>query len=186
MLAIRRLLAYGLDFMLLATVLIALQALLYAGTGGFPFDRLRTGYQIELWVLATMSLPVWLYFVCGELWLQQTIGKKLFRLQVVDKTGTRIGLLQSLIRTAVKLLPWELSHLIVLVPEPWWSVEEPTNLLLIYIPNAAIVLYIEARRGCMISFPERAFGKLRQTSGGGLDTRTIRDTRTISFLPRGI
>ena len=36
----------------------------------------------------------------------------------------------------------ELTHLIVLVPDPWWGVEQPENGFLIFIPNAMLVLYV--------------------------------------------
>jgi len=144
LLSIRRLLAYGVDFVLLAMVLIGLQMSVYAMTSGFPFDRFDHGYEIEWWVLATMSLPVWLYFILCERLFQKTVGKKLLALKVTDRTGSNINVAQALARTAVRLLPWELTHPIVLVPEPWWSVEEPGNLYLIYIPNALLLLYIAA------------------------------------------
>lgn len=142
MLSVRRLLAYWIDFVLLASVLIGLQLGLYYTTSGFPFDHFVKGYQIELWVLATMSLPVWLYFILCERLMQQTIGKKIFKLKVTNEAGAGINWVQSFIRTAVKLLPWELAHIIILVPEPWWSVEEPANLYFIYIPNALMLIYI--------------------------------------------
>jgi uncharacterized RDD family membrane protein YckC len=139
---IKRLLAYWLDFVLLATVLIGLQGIIYMLFSGFPYALFTKGFQIELWVLLTMSLPVWLYFVWLERVRQRTIGKRLFRLIVTNRQGSSIGWGQAILRTFVKLLPWEMTHLIVLVPEPWWSVESPQNAHWIWLPNAAIVLYI--------------------------------------------
>ncbi|UVI27758.1 RDD family protein [Paenibacillus spongiae] len=142
MLSIRRLLAYWIDFVLLAAVLIGFQMLLYNMTGGFPFDYFSKGYQIELWVLGTMSLPVWLYFVLCERLRQTTIGKRICMLSVSDREGANINWRQSLTRTAVKLLPWELTHMLILIPDPWWSIEEPANPYLILIPNAVMLLYM--------------------------------------------
>ncbi|WP_010274589.1 RDD family protein [Paenibacillus senegalensis] len=142
-LAFRRLAAYWLDFVLLAAVLIGGQFLLYVVTSGFPFDRLEKGYQIELWVLAAMSLPTWLYFIGCEKYRGQTLGKRLLKLKVSSlPAGGAITWGQAVKRTFVKLLPWELTHLIILVPDPWWSVEEPANQALIYIPNLLMVVYI--------------------------------------------
>ena len=142
MLSVKRLLAYWLDFVLLALILTGLQWLLYAVTSGFPFDRLESGVQIELWVLLSMSLPVWGYFIYCETHYGQTLGKRLLKLKVASSTNRPLRFRQTLVRTAIRLLPWELTHLIILVPEPWWSVAEPINTALIYIPNALIVLYI--------------------------------------------
>lgn len=141
-LSLKRLIAYWLDFVLLALILVGLQWLLYKTTSGFPFDLLDKGYEVELWVLLSMSLPVWMYFICCELHKQQTIGKRLLKLVVMNKEGARINIYQALIRTFIRLLPWELTHVIILVPTPWWSIEEPRNQHLIYIPNILMILYI--------------------------------------------
>ena len=141
-LSLKRLIAYWLDFVLLAIILVGLQWLLYKTTSGFPFDFLDKGYEIELWVLLSMSLPVWLYFIYWEMYKQQTFGKRLLKLVVMNKEGSRIDVYQALGRTFLRLLPWELSHLILLVPTPWWSIEEPANQSLIYIPNIIMIFYI--------------------------------------------
>lgn len=138
----RRLLAYWLDMTLTACLLIGAQLLLHTMFSGFPFDYLDRGYEIELWVLATFSMPVWMYFIWSELSLRKTIGKQLLGLKVISEKGPRLTFLQVLVRTFIKLLPWELTHLIILVPEPWWGADEPANVLWIYLPNAMMILYI--------------------------------------------
>ena len=142
MLSIKRLLAYWLDFMILAIILIGLQLVLYIISAGVPFDYLTKGYEIELWVLLTMSLPVWLYFITFDLSKRRTIGKRMLSLIVTDKNGGTINFRQALVRTFIKLLPWELTHMIILVPDPWWDVAEPQNEFLIWIPNMIMVFYI--------------------------------------------
>lgn len=141
-LSIRRLLAYWIDFVLLASVLVGIQWLLSAVSSGFPFDYLHQGYEIELWVLLSMSLPVWLYFVLCEFYKQQTLGKRLFKLKVTDERGQSVRFSRILLRTFIKLLPWELTHLIILVPEPWWGTDTPQNLYLIYVPNLLLIIYV--------------------------------------------
>jgi uncharacterized RDD family membrane protein YckC len=142
LLSIKRLLAYWIDFVILTIVLVGLQMLLYFITSGIPFDYLKKGYEIELWVLLSMSFPVWLYFIFCELYKQQTIGKWMLKLTVINVDGSKIKLHQAFIRTFIRLLPWELTHLIILVPKPWWDTEEPYNINLIYIPNILMLLYI--------------------------------------------
>ncbi|CAI6023953.1 RDD family protein [Cohnella sp. JJ-181] len=141
-LSMKRLIAYWLDFMLLAVILISVQWLVYTVTSGFPFDFLVEGSDIELWVLATMSLPVWAYFIYFEMKKRQTMGKRWLRLVVGDEKGAKINFCQALCRTFIRLLPWELTHVIVLVPEPWWSVDEPGHPYFIYIPNIMMILYV--------------------------------------------
>ncbi|WHY81099.1 RDD family protein [Siminovitchia fortis] len=141
MLALKRLAAYMADFLILATILTGLQLLISLVTGGWPFNQFRNGSQIELWVLCTMSLPAWMYFIVYEYLRQQTIGKQLSRLHVIRKDGGRITLWQACLRTFIKLVPWELTHLIVLVPVPWWEPgAEPNHW--IYVPNVLILIYI--------------------------------------------
>ncbi len=141
-LALKRLLAYWLDFMILAICLAGIQWIIYILTAGFPFSILDTGIEIELWVLLTVSVPVWSYFILCELFTEQTIGKRILKLAVTNEEGNKITLKQAFSRTFIRLLPWELTHLIILVPEPWWNMQEPTNSYLIYIPNLMIILYL--------------------------------------------
>jgi len=142
-LALRRLLAYWLDFVLLAIILVDLQGLVYITTSGFPFHFLKEGYHIEIWVLLSMSLPVWLYFIWFELNQQQTLGKRMLKLKVTNRERSKITFRQAFLRTFIRLLPWELTHIIILVPEPWWGMEgPPAHMHLIYIPNLMLLLYI--------------------------------------------
>lgn len=140
-LALKRLVAYWLDFLILATVLAGGQWLLNHITNGFLFTYLDTGYKIEAWVLLTMSLPVWLYFILFESKKGQTLGKKLLNIKVINQKGHNINTKQAIARTLVKLFPWELTHIIILIPKPWWSTV-PENTYLIYIPNGLILVYI--------------------------------------------
>jgi len=141
-LALKRFLAYWIDFVVLGSFLVSLQGLIFRMTSGFPFVSLDQGYKIELWVLLTFSLPVWLYFVWCETVKRQTLGKRLLKLVVVSETGTAIGWKQALLRTFVRLPPWELTHLIILIPTPWWSVEHPPAPWRLWIPNLMIGIYI--------------------------------------------
>jgi uncharacterized RDD family membrane protein YckC len=100
MLFVKRLLAYWLDFVLLASLLVGLQWLLYAASSGFPFDKLEKGYQIELWVLLSMSLPVWCYFIYYERRHGYTPGKRLLKLKVTNNKGRNLSFSQALVRTA--------------------------------------------------------------------------------------
>jgi uncharacterized RDD family membrane protein YckC len=114
--------AYMVDISMLAGAVLFTQLGIHFLSGGFQAHALKSGWQIEAWVLGTVSLPIWAYFTLLERsgW-QATLGKRLAALQVTDTAGGRIGLGRAFLRTIVKLLPWELTHLSLLVPTPMWS-----------------------------------------------------------------
>lgn len=140
-LSLKRLLAYWLDFTVLSLSLIGIQYFLYIVTSGFPFNYLDTGLKIIVWVFASMSLPVWCYFIFFEVKRKRTFGKMLLKLEV-STAGNTITFKQGFLRTFIKLLPWELTHIIVLYPVPWWSGQEVSNFHLVLIPNVLMVIYI--------------------------------------------
>ena len=135
MLALKRLIAYWIDFMLLAVILVGVQLLIYFLTGGWPFNNFHSGPAIELWVICTMSAPVWIYFIVSEYRWGQTLEKRLFKLRVTADKGKKITFEQAWMRT----LGVDAYH--VLLPTPWWDIPNETNNL-IYIPNALIILYV--------------------------------------------
>lgn len=139
----RRGTAYALDCGLLAVGVVTSQAALRAALGA-RMPALSTGPQIETWVLLTVSLPVWTYFSLLESSLQQaTPAKRLLGLRVTTSTGARPGFIRALSRTALKLLPWELTHLTLMLPTPIWSAanaELRPGLFLVYGLLAAYLL----------------------------------------------
>lgn len=89
-LALKRLFAYWIDFTMLAVILVSLQWLINAAASGFPFDDFDKGIEIELWVLATMSLPVWSFYCDGAArWTD--VWKKWLNLRVTNRRGSRSG-----------------------------------------------------------------------------------------------
>jgi uncharacterized RDD family membrane protein YckC len=61
-----------------------------------------------------LTLPISLYFALSEAAPRQaTWGKRRMGLQVTRKSGAPISKARSLVRTAVKFLPWELSHTLI-------------------------------------------------------------------------
>ena len=123
-------LAYFLDCVIAFVFFAATQVLLFTPVRealNIGEEWFYSGANTELYTLLTISLPVWLYFVCFEqsIW-QATIGKRVMKLQVVNRAdGHRIGLGQSLVRTVVKLLPWELAHVVNNFPQPLMYATEP-------------------------------------------------------------
>jgi uncharacterized RDD family membrane protein YckC len=90
-------------------------------------DWFRSGWNTEVYTLLTMSLPACLYFALFEIsaW-QATPGKRLLGLKTLDlTTRNRISLLQAIMRTLLKLLPWEIAHLTNNLPTPMWYDPDP-------------------------------------------------------------
>lgn len=116
----RRAVAYILDVALLAAILMPVHFALFE----LLFDGERPGWlaagiQLELYVLATFSLPVYLYFTLLESsrW-QATLGKRWLKIQVADIDQQPIRRPRALVRTIVKLIPWEIAHASALLPTP--------------------------------------------------------------------
>ncbi len=139
----RRIGAYFIDIILLYAVLAALQFGLSAATGGFPFNRLDTGPALEAWVLLTFSLPTWVYFTSLEASSRQaTLGKRLFKIRVADLAGIRITRGRAFFRTLLKLVPWELTHITLLLPTPIFSDPSRSPALGLIAVYATLILYM--------------------------------------------
>jgi uncharacterized RDD family membrane protein YckC len=139
----RRALAYALDCALLAGLVVATQLGLRLALGaGFP--ALTTGPEIEAWVFATVSVPVWVYFAGFERsrW-QATPAKRLLGLRVASLHGGAAGWPQALVRTVLKLAPWELTHLALLLPRPIWeTAADPRPLAGLWSVYGLLALYL--------------------------------------------
>jgi uncharacterized RDD family membrane protein YckC len=119
----RRVAAYLIDVAMLALVLGAVQQAISAlAFDGVRPEWTRDGVKLWAFVVATVSLPTWCYFT----WLDSgdrsgTLGKRWLRLAVVSEDGPPLTVSRSLVRTIFKLLPWELTHVGLLVPVPMWD-----------------------------------------------------------------
>jgi uncharacterized RDD family membrane protein YckC len=111
----RRVLAWLLDYMLIAAYLVVVTAV---GLG-LRLSPMQAGitsaldrpFAAELVGFVMLTLPVVLYFaLCEASRRQATLGKRALRLAVVDKKGGRLSVRRALMREAVRFFPWELSH----------------------------------------------------------------------------
>lgn len=106
-LTMKRMAAYLIDIVLLFAVLLPLGLLVQWSLGLSP----QTGPEIALAILWNFSLPSWLYFIISDTSSGgATIGKRLLLIKVSARSG-RVGFARALLRTAVKLFPWELVHI---------------------------------------------------------------------------
>lgn len=118
----RRVVAFVLDVAILGLGLFLLQALLVLVTQGMP-ARFVDSWQLYLWLLATISLPIWCYFIIFEVWPPHaTLGKRLMGLEVVSTSDRPIVTTRAARRTAIKLLPlWEILLATIILPVPIWQ-----------------------------------------------------------------
>ena len=110
-LLIRRAGAYLLDVALLFLVLFPVGRLLHLAIGWQPPSS-PTGLGVWLASALNFSVPAWTYFVLSDSSASgATVGKSLLGLRVTRVGGGSVGMARALGRTAVKLLPWETTHL---------------------------------------------------------------------------
>jgi uncharacterized RDD family membrane protein YckC len=116
---VHRLAAYLVDILLLFAAIVVTQFGLNALTGGLPLRLFTTGPRLEGWVWLSVSLPTYLYFALYESSVRgATPGKRLLGLHVTDMAGKRINFGRALLRTIMKLIPWEVTHLSLFLPTP--------------------------------------------------------------------
>ena len=107
-----RLLAFALDYLVMASYLIALALLGFLVGQIFPNSQsilFRTAVSAQATGFVLVTLPISVYFVVLEA-RGSTLGKQQRGLKVRRLNGQALGLSLSTKRTALKFLPWELSH----------------------------------------------------------------------------
>jgi len=73
-----------------------------------------TWFEIRVVTLTSFSIPVWLYVaLCDASWTGATVGTRVLGVAVRSSARSgRVTLPRAVIRTAVKLAPWELAHVV--------------------------------------------------------------------------
>ncbi len=111
---------------------------------GITDEWFENSFNLELYILLTISLPVWGYFIYYDSnKAKGTFGKRIFKLSVFDEEKKRIGLRKSFLRTLFKLSPWEIAHLGVVFPVPmYFAAESPDVRLLTIVGMLLFFAYI--------------------------------------------
>lgn len=106
---LRRAGAYVLDVTLLFVVLAPLG---YVVQLAFGVDlSAPTAQGVYITLVLNFSLPAWTYFVLADHSRGgATLGKRLLSLCTQTEDGGRVCLGRALVRTAVKMVPWEIVH----------------------------------------------------------------------------
>jgi uncharacterized RDD family membrane protein YckC len=142
-LLIRRAGAFVLDILLLFLVLCPAGLLLRLAIGGQPTES-PSGPVVWLASALNFSLPTWTYLVWADSSARgATAGKGLLGLRVTRLGGGSLGIVRALGRTAVKLLPWETTHLsaFALAVEPGITFDTG-QLIGLTIANVLLVVYL--------------------------------------------
>jgi len=110
----QRILAFALDYLVIGLYIGLITAVSFV-IGSLSPDVMSALFSNpasgQLTVFSALTLPVMFYFALTESspW-QASLGKRILRLQVVRQSGDRLSVGQSILRSAVKLIPWELAH----------------------------------------------------------------------------
>ena len=110
-----RLVAFAVDYLIISAYLVflaALSALLSLTPLGPGFRALfATPASAEVTAFVLLVAPVLLYFaLCESSRWQATVGKRARGLRVVSMAGAAVTFPRALVRNALKLAPWELTH----------------------------------------------------------------------------
>lgn len=112
----RRFLALGIDGLLIVTYAAVLLAGMLAAYHVWAHHvpdlfALYGPWGAHALGFVALTLPVGIYFIATELSSSHaSIGKRLMRIHVVTVRKGRLSARQTVLRTVVKLLPWELAH----------------------------------------------------------------------------
>lgn len=129
------------DGLLLA---VAVQAVHWS-IAAFAQPKFESGLAWHAYLFATVSLPCWAYYALLEgAPGHATLGKKWLKLQVVDVYGARIGWRRTFVRTAIKLVPWEIAHIALCFPTPVFVSGELPMPRLLFSVYGLLGLYLAA------------------------------------------
>lgn len=93
---------------------------------GMTDEWFRDSWNLEFYVILSISLPIWAYFIYLDSERGKgTFGKRIFHLQVTNLKNNPISIQKNAIRTFFKLAPWELAHIGVIFPTPMHFDSDP-------------------------------------------------------------
>ena len=108
--AIRRLLAFAMDWLVVVLWGGLLFGAVMIATGGSP-PRPANPSMAHGIGFVTMTVPVTLYFAfCESSTMRGSLGKRVLGLVVSRETGGRLPFGSALLRNGLKFVPWEFGH----------------------------------------------------------------------------
>ena len=110
--AVRRLLAFAVDWLVLVLWGGVIFGEVTIATGGKP-PKLESPWTGQVMSFLLMTVPFTLYFaLCESSAKQASLGKRTLGLVVSRETGGRVSFGFALLRNAVKFTPWEFGHIV--------------------------------------------------------------------------
>lgn len=110
---------------------------------GITEEWFMDSWNMEIYVLLTISLPTLLYFSFLDM-TKGTLGKRAMKLRVYHGNGTELGFGRSLLRSALKLAPWEIAHVGVVFPTPLYYETEPSVRILTIVGLSLLACYVSS------------------------------------------
>lgn len=135
----RRASAFALDYIPIFIYLLVITLLSLLFNSLFRTNQLLFANRVQAQFTAFLfvTLPVMLYFAMSESSLRQaTWGKRRMGLKVTNYIGGRISFWRSLARTALKFIPWELSHTLV------WEIYFSPQINVAWINYGFVLVYV--------------------------------------------
>jgi uncharacterized RDD family membrane protein YckC len=137
-LTVLRAAAYGTDAILLLAILVPITFLLQ------PLLQADPQSGRAMWNAAVLcySIPTWIYFVLGDRSLTgATPGKRLWGIHVHSLRGRSVSLSDAISRTAIKLLPVELTRLVFLFADST-DADQQANTFVVTLANLLAFIYL--------------------------------------------
>jgi uncharacterized RDD family membrane protein YckC len=147
----KRLVAFLFDYLLILVYVVALAGVNYgiilsAGALDSVAPFFASPVVKDAIAFLTLVLPVGLYFALQESSRRQsTWGKRKAGIRVVNANGGGLTRKQALLRTAVKLLPWQIAHTSIYHVEGWpLAPEQPMPLVMggFVLAYASVAIYL--------------------------------------------
>ena len=140
-----RIAAYSVDIVLLFIGILATQALLKPVNPLLGRSAAASGFRHHLWVYATVSLPILIYFaLCVSSNWRATIGMKLLGIHVSGLSGAQLSIVRGFLRSFVMLIPFELNHIVMFYPAPIWKDPKPGFRYGFIITGVLMMIYLGA------------------------------------------
>jgi len=131
--------AFALDYVIILLYLAVISLLTVVINSPFRVIHWLFANRVsaQLTGFLLLTLPVSLYFAFSESSIRQaTWGKQKLGLKVTDYNRERVSLWRSLARTALKFIPWELSHTLI------WNIAFSPEASSIMINYGFVVVYV--------------------------------------------
>lgn len=137
-LTVLRAAAYGTDVILLLAILVPITFALQ------PLLNTNPQSGRAMWNAAVLcySIPTWIYFVLADRSpTGATAGKRLWRIRVHSLRGRSVTWSDAISRTAIKLLPLELTRLVFLFADRTDS-DQQANTFVVTLANLLAFIYL--------------------------------------------